>query len=117
MTGSGARIVPRLLPERPDEPVETVPAISGGHPSPRKNQRRLAMTPYLASRRDTREICEIPYLSGGEAVFSLLWRILYVCSRDRTFSLGSFHGPRVVLGGSDDLFQMTLVGTVVVQFE
>jgi hypothetical protein len=49
------------------EPVETVPAISGGHPSPRKNQRRLAMTPYLASRRDTREICEIPYLSGGEA--------------------------------------------------
>jgi hypothetical protein len=67
VTGSGARIVPRLLPERPDEPVETVPAISGGHPSPRKNQRRLAMTPYLASRRDTREICEIPYLSGGEA--------------------------------------------------
>jgi hypothetical protein len=67
VTGSGARIVPRLLPERPDEPVETVPAISGGHPSPRKNQRRLAMTPYLASRRDTREIREIPYLSGGEA--------------------------------------------------
>jgi hypothetical protein len=71
VTGSGARIVPRLLPERPDEPVETVPAISGGHPSPRKNQRRLAMTPYLASRRDTREICEIPYLSGGEAPRSL----------------------------------------------
>jgi hypothetical protein len=46
----------RLLPERPDEPVETVPAISGGHPSPRKNQRRLAMTPYLASCRDTREM-------------------------------------------------------------
>jgi hypothetical protein len=96
VTGSGARIVPRLLPERPDEPVETVPAISGGHPSPRKNQRRLAMTPYLASRRDTREICEIPYLSGGEAVFSLISCRSDVRSKVRISYLG--HCAASVIG-------------------